>query len=248
MVAQSCMRVDPPALGAGLENAFGDFDYCFTDKELQDILGVIEQKAQGGAEGDLLGDIFSDTAAAQHVFHTNTAQGALPLQFQPAEPPAVPVKNEDGTTALVGASGVSSFASTPAFQSPDNQRQGLMAQVPAPSTLGLAEQQAAVHHIMAAQAPAGILSSAQPGRAGPPPPALVVAAGMPAPLVSPTAASALSPPALPGVASSAQLAAFAGAPLAIAASLSAAGSMSMQRGGGSKAGGVRTWPLTQWCM
>lgn len=175
----------PPPLDATVwAEAFDLQTFTFTDQELQDLLGQIEQKARGGDGLDLHEglDLF-DTAAA-------SGPGPLPLQFQPHDPavsaaavldPAsssaaaagvlsagaggvLPLKREDGAAA--GTSGTSSFA--PAGTSPEQQQQQQL-------QASLLQQQ-----LMAGQAPpqlggvAGVrlgLHGPQPTTAMLPPPA-----------------------------------------------------------------------------
>lgn len=54
-----------------------EFDYTFTDKELQDILGFMELQQQGGQE----------PASSTPPFFPGSSPNGLSLQFQPHPPP-----------------------------------------------------------------------------------------------------------------------------------------------------------------
>ena len=63
-----------------------EFDYTFTDKELQDILGFMELQQQGGQE----------PATTTPPFFPASSPNGLSLQFQPHSPPI-----QSGSTAAV---------------------------------------------------------------------------------------------------------------------------------------------------
>lgn len=66
-----------PRHGAATSLSPAEFDYTFTDKELQDILGFMELQQQGGQE----------SASYTPPFLPASSPNGLSLQFQPHPPP-----------------------------------------------------------------------------------------------------------------------------------------------------------------
>lgn len=134
----------PPPLDATVwAEAFDLQTFTFTDQELQEILGVIEQKTRAG-EGDLHEglDFFAgvDNAAA-------SGPGPLPLQFQPHD-----------AAVLAAAPAVSAGALDPSSGALLLKAEDTSASSFAVAGTGTAEQQAgllpqAVQQLMAGQAP-----------------------------------------------------------------------------------------------